>query len=164
MTPPAADPVSDAAPHPAAGPTPTVLFVVFQTENRANGGVESITQVIENLQRRSDRDIDAVDAPTFLAAYDAELRVVEIEWESEPASLVPAAGPDQDDVAHDTTACTTTGEWFAGSITASGHAWRFSIFAYARCVGCSSSMTLNTWPCAGDLSVASKIASAQFST
>lgn len=28
----------------------TVLFVVYQTENRANGGVESITQVIENLR------------------------------------------------------------------------------------------------------------------
>jgi glycosyltransferase involved in cell wall biosynthesis len=33
------------------GETPvTVLFVVYQTENRANGGVESITQVIENLR------------------------------------------------------------------------------------------------------------------
>lgn len=31
-------------------PDVTVLFVVFQTENRANGGVESITQVIENVR------------------------------------------------------------------------------------------------------------------
>lgn len=33
-----------------AEPAVTVLFVVFQTENRANGGVESITQVIENVR------------------------------------------------------------------------------------------------------------------
>jgi glycosyltransferase involved in cell wall biosynthesis len=33
----------------ASEPGLTVMFVVFQTDNRANGGVESITQVIERL-------------------------------------------------------------------------------------------------------------------
>jgi glycosyltransferase involved in cell wall biosynthesis len=65
VTPPAADPVSpDADPHPAAaGPTPAVLFVVFQTENRANGGVESITQVIENLHGVAPVVLTQVETP-----------------------------------------------------------------------------------------------------
>jgi glycosyltransferase involved in cell wall biosynthesis len=43
-------PAPDTAPAVDHAPAPAVLFVVFQTENRANGGVESITQVIENLR------------------------------------------------------------------------------------------------------------------
>jgi glycosyltransferase involved in cell wall biosynthesis len=53
VTRPEIAPVPSHDPRPetaAAGPVPAVLFVVFQTENRANGGVESITQVIENLR------------------------------------------------------------------------------------------------------------------
>jgi glycosyltransferase involved in cell wall biosynthesis len=34
----------------AAGPRPTVLFVVTQSGSRANGGVESITQILEGLR------------------------------------------------------------------------------------------------------------------
>jgi glycosyltransferase involved in cell wall biosynthesis len=66
MTPPAADPPPpDAGPHPAtaAGRIPTVLFVVFQTENRANGGVESITQVIENLHGIAPVVLTQADTP-----------------------------------------------------------------------------------------------------
>lgn len=54
----------NADPHPAAaGPIPTVLFVVFQTENRANGGVESITQVIENLEGVAPVVLTQVETP-----------------------------------------------------------------------------------------------------
>jgi glycosyltransferase involved in cell wall biosynthesis len=36
---------------PAGDPRPPVIFVVFQTGNRANGGVESVTQIIERVRR-----------------------------------------------------------------------------------------------------------------
>src|SRR5262245_388924 len=41
----------DAEPDPPVGARPPVGLVVFQTGNRANGGVESITQVLERVRR-----------------------------------------------------------------------------------------------------------------
>ncbi len=41
----------------------TVIFVIFQTGNRANGGVESITQVIENLENIKPIIITQLETP-----------------------------------------------------------------------------------------------------
>ncbi|HEU4883642.1 MAG TPA: hypothetical protein VFT45_15385, partial [Longimicrobium sp.] len=51
----------DSAPPAAEGLT--VLFVVYQTHNRANGGVESITQVIENLRGVAPVVLTQADTP-----------------------------------------------------------------------------------------------------